>query len=140
MLFFDWLLGAQAIMPKHAYEGIRPEALRGHVASTWLGRYNVRTSDWRSYTAQGGIGTGPWIAQGYDPQRRAYKFARNENYWKPHPGNVKTFYVVNIQGTDAVLSALRAGEIDAHDPMYDIGPVAITPIRCPLCTARSAMG
>ncbi|NMJ43687.1 hypothetical protein GWK16_20740 [Roseomonas sp. JC162] len=126
MLFFDWLLGAQAIMPKHAYEGIRPEALRGHAASTWLGRYNVRTSDGRSYTAQGGIGTGPWIAQGYDPQRRAYKFARNENYWKPHPGNVKTFYVVNIQGTDAVLSALRAGEIDAHDPMYDIGPVAST--------------
>lgn len=126
MLFLDWLLGAQAIIPKHAYQGIRPEGMRGHTASNWLGRYTVRTSDNRSYTALGGIGTGPWIAQGFDPQRRAYKFIRNENYWKPHTGNVKTYYVVNIQGTDSVLSALRAGEIDAHDPMYDIGPVVST--------------
>jgi ABC-type transport system substrate-binding protein len=44
MLFFDWLLGAQAIIPKHAYEGIRPEGLRGHTAGNWLGRYTVRTS------------------------------------------------------------------------------------------------
>lgn len=126
MLFLDWLIGAQAIIPKHAYQDIRPEALRGHTASNWLGRHTVRISGGRSYTALGGIGTGPWIAQGYDPQRRAYKYVRNENYWKPHTGNVKTFYVVNIQGTDSVLSALRAGEIDAHDPMYDIGPVAST--------------
>jgi len=28
--------------------------------------------------------------------------------------------VVNIQGSDAVLSALKAGEIDAHDPMYGV--------------------
>ena len=33
---------------------------------------------------------------------------------------MKTFYVVNIQGSDAVLSALKAGEIDAHDPMYGV--------------------
>lgn len=126
MLFLDWLLGAQAIMPKHAYEGIAPASMRGHVASTWNGRFQVRVSGGRTYTSLGGVGTGPWIAQGYDPQRRAYKFVRNENYWKPHTGNVKTFYVVNIQGTDSVLSALRSGAIDAHDPMYDIGPLAST--------------
>ncbi len=126
MLFLDWLMGAQAIIPKHAYEGIAPASMRGHVAATWNGRYTVRTSDGRNYTALGGVGTGPWIAQGFDPQRRAYKFIRNENYWKPHTGNVKTFYVVNIQGTDSVLSALRSGAIDAHDPMYDIGPLVST--------------
>ena len=86
----------------------------------------MKTSDGKSFTARGGIGTGPWVPQGYDPSRKAYKMARNEKYWGPMPGNVKTFYVVNIQGTDSVLSALKAGEIDAHDPMYDIGPVVST--------------
>lgn len=121
ILFREQILGAVAIMPEHAYKDIKPEALRGHVANTWLGSWTVKTSDGKSYTAQGGIGTGPWIAQGYDPSRKAYKFSRNPNYWRPTPGNVKTFYVVNIQGTDAVLSALKSGDIDAHDPMYDIG-------------------
>jgi hypothetical protein len=41
-------------------------------------------------------------------------------------GNIKTFYIVSINGTDAALSALKAGEIDAHDSMYDIGPVVST--------------
>jgi peptide/nickel transport system substrate-binding protein len=121
ILFREQILGAVAIMPEHAYKDIKPEALRGHVANTWLGSWTVKTSDGKSYTAQGGIGMGPWIAQGYDPSRKAYKFSRNPNYWRPTPGNVKTFYVVNIQGTDAVLSALKSGDIDAHDPMYDIG-------------------
>ena len=126
MLFLDWVLGSMAMMPEHAYKDIRPEALRGHIASTWLGSYTVKTSDGKSFTARGGIGTGPWIPQGYDPSRKAYKYARNAAYWKPHTGNVATFYIVNIQGTDSVLSALKAGEIDAHDPMYDIGPLANT--------------
>ena len=113
-------------MPEHAYKDIKPEAMRGHVASTWLGTYTVKTSAGTSFTAHGGIGTGPWVPAGYDPARKAYKFTRNEKYWKKMPGNVKTFYVVNINGTDAVLSALKAGEIDAHDPMYDIGSLAKT--------------
>ena len=124
--FLDTLMGAFAIMPEHAYKDIKPEELRGHVASTWLGSYTVKTSDGKSFTARGAIGTGPWIPMGFDPARKAYSFKRNEDYWKPHTGNVKTFYVVNIHGTDSVLSALKAGEIDAHDPMYDIGPLVST--------------
>ncbi len=126
MDFLNSLMAAMAIMPEHAYKDIKPEAMRGHVASTWLGTYPVKTSDGKTFTAHGGVGTGPWIPQGFDPQRKAYRFARNEAYWKPHTGNVTTFYIVNINGTDAVLAALKAGEIDAHDPMYDIGPVANT--------------
>lgn len=124
--FLNSVLGAYAIMPEHAYKDIKPEAMRGHTASTWLGSYVVKTSDGRSFTARGAVGTGPWVPQGFDPSRKAYKFTRNEAYWKPHTGNVKTFYVVNINGTDACLAALKAGEIDAHDPMYDIGPVVGT--------------
>lgn len=126
MLFFDWVMGCMAIMPEHAYKEIRPEALRGHTVSTWLGTHAVKTADGKTYSARGGVGTGPWIPQGYDPSRKAYRFARNPNYWKSHAGNVTSFLIVNIQGTDSVLSALKAGEIDAHDPMYDIGPLAKT--------------
>jgi ABC-type transport system substrate-binding protein len=124
--FLNSVMGAFAIMPEHAYKDIKPEALRSHAASTWLGSYTVKTSDGKSFTARGAVGTGPWIPTGFDPSRKAYGFKRNEAYWKPHTGNVKTFYVVNINGTDSVLSALKAGEIDAHDPMYDIGPVVST--------------
>jgi peptide/nickel transport system substrate-binding protein len=124
--FLNSVLGTFAIMPEHAYKDIKPEALRSHVASTWLGSYTVKTSGGKSFTAHGAVGTGPWIPTGFDPSRKAYGFKRNEAYWKPHTGNVKTFYVVNINGTDSVLSALKAGEIDAHDPMYDIGPVVST--------------
>jgi ABC-type transport system substrate-binding protein len=124
--FLNSVLGAFAIMPEHAYKDIKPEAMRGHASSTWVGSYTVKTSDGKSYTARGGIGTGPWIPQGFDASRKAYRYVRNESYWKPHTGNVKTFFVVNISGTDSALSALKAGEIDAHDPMYDIGPVVST--------------
>ena len=126
ILFREQILSAVAIMPAHAYKDIKPEALRGHVASTWLGTYTVKTSAGASFTAHGGVGTGPWIPAGYDASRKAYKYTRNEKYWKPMPGNVKTFFIVNINGTDAVLSALKSGDIDAHDPMYDIGSLLST--------------
>ena len=126
ILFREQILSSVAILPEHAYKDIKPEALRGHPASTWLGTYTVKTSAGASFTAHGGIGTGPWIPQGYDASRKAYKYLRNEKYWKPMSGNVKTFFVVNINGTDAVLSALKSGDIDAHDPMYDIGSLLST--------------
>jgi peptide/nickel transport system substrate-binding protein len=125
-LFHDWVMSAIQVMPEHALKDIKPEQLRGHTANTWIGTHNVKTSDGNTFTAWGGIGTGPWIAAGYDRARSAYKFTKNERYWKQTPGNVKTFYVVNIQGTDSVLSALKAGEIDAHDPIYDIGSLVST--------------
>src|ERR1044072_5037547 len=49
---------AFAIMPAHAYKDIKPEALRSHVASTWLGSYTVKTSDGQSFTARGAVGRG----------------------------------------------------------------------------------
>jgi ABC-type transport system substrate-binding protein len=126
ILFREQILSSVAMLPEHAYRDIKPEAIRGHVASTWLGSYTVKTSAGENFTAHGGIGTGPWIPQGYDASRKAYKYVRNEKYWKPMSGNVKTFFVVNINGTDAVLSALKSGDIDAHDAMYDIGSLLST--------------
>ena len=125
-LFKDIVMGAIGLMPEHAYKDVKPEALNSHTANTWLGSYTVKTSDGKEYTARGGIGTGPWIAMGLDPAKKAYTMVKNPDYWKKTPGNVKTFYVVNIQGVDAVLSALKAGEIDAHDPMYGIESLVST--------------
>lgn len=125
-LFEDFVLPVIAMMPAHAYRNIKPEQMRGHTISTWLGTFPVETSSGKVFEAKGAVGTGPWIPQGFDPTRKAYKYIKNENYWKKTPGNVTTFYVVNIQGADAVLSALKAGEIDAHDPMYDVGGLVNT--------------
>ncbi len=126
ILFRNMVLSAVAIMPEHAYKGISPRAIRGHPANTFLGTYTITTSSGAPYTAHGGIGTGPWITMGYDPSKKAYKYVKNPNYWKPTSGNVKTFWVVNIEGTDACLAALKSGAIDAHDPMYDITSLAHT--------------
>jgi ABC-type transport system substrate-binding protein len=117
---------AMQIMSEHAYRDIKPDQMRSHSANTWLGDYAVKTSSGTTYSARGGIGTGPWKAAGYGPARKAYKFEKHENYWKKTPGNVKTFFVVNISRADSVLSALKNGEIDAHDPMYDIGSLVST--------------
>jgi len=125
-LFKEIVMAAIGLMPEHAFKDVKPEALNSHTANTWLGTYTVKTSDGKEYTARGGIGTGPFIAMGLDPAKKAYKLVKNPDYWKKTPGNVKTFYVVNIQGVDAVLSALKAGEIDAHDPMYGVESLAST--------------
>lgn len=125
LMFEASVLPTISIMPKHAYEGIAPAEWRTHVISTWTGSFEVKTAT-GSYTAQGAVGTGPWIPAGFDAARSAYRFTKNPNYWKATPGNVTEFHVVNIQGADAVLAALRAGEIDAHDPMYDIGNLVKT--------------
>jgi ABC-type transport system substrate-binding protein len=126
ILFRDFVMGALAIVPEHVFKEIKPESLNSHTVNTWLGTYTVKTSEGKEYTARGAIGTGPWIAMGLDPTKKAYKFIKNPDYWGKTTGNVKTFYVVNIQGSDAALSALKAGEIDAMDPMYDIGALVST--------------
>jgi ABC-type transport system substrate-binding protein len=59
MLFFDWVMGCMAIMPEHAYKDTKPEGLRGHTTSTWLGTHAVKKSDGKTYAACGGVGTGP---------------------------------------------------------------------------------
>ena len=47
---------------------------------------------------------------GLRPRRaRPTRYARNEKYWRPTTRQREEFYVVNIKGTDSVLSALKAG-------------------------------
>ena len=123
MLMREFVLSAVAIMPKHAYGEIKPEQFRGHTVNTWRTPFTAQTSK-GSYVSKGAIGTGAWVCGGFDPVRKSYSYTRNGSYWRKTTGNVGTYYHVNINGTDAVLAALKSGEIDAHDPMYDVGPLA----------------
>ena len=125
MMMREFVLSAVAIMPKHAYGDIKPDQFRAHTANTWRSPFTVKTSK-GPYTSKGAIGTGAWVCGGFDPARKSYTYTRNPNYWQPTTGNVKTYYHVNINGTDAVLAALKSGDIDAHDPMYDVGTLAST--------------
>ena len=129
MLMREFVLTALPILPMHAYADIKPEQLRTHTINTWRSSFTVKTSK-GSYTSKGAIGTGPWVCGGFDPVRKSYTYTRNPNYWGKAVGraggNIQTYYHVNINGTDAVLAALKSGEIDAHDPMYDVGPLAST--------------
>ena len=125
MMMREFVLSAVAILPLHAYADIRPEQLRSHSVNTWRAPWTVKTSK-GSYTSKGAIGTGAWICGGFDPVRKSYSYTKNPNYWQKTAGNVATYYHVNINGTDAVLAALKSGEIDAHDPMYDVGPLSKT--------------
>jgi ABC-type transport system substrate-binding protein len=111
------------ILPWHAYKDLGPDEIGVHglhPANTWEGTYTVKMPNGTDYVAHGPIGTGPWIAMGYDPVKQCFKYVRNHNYWMETPGNIEEFYVVKIEGAAAVLAALKNGEIDAFDPMYGI--------------------
>ena len=125
MLMKEFVLSAVPIMPLHAYGDIKPEQMRTHTVNTWRTPFTVKTRA-GSYVSKGAIGTGPWVCGGFDPARKSYSYTKNAKYWGKAGGNVSTYYYVNINGTDAVLAALKSGEIDAHDPMYDVGPLAGT--------------
>ena len=125
LLMKEFVLSAISIMPKHAYADIKPDQLRGHTVNTWRAPFTVKTGK-GSYTSNGAIGTGPWICGGFDQARKSYSYTKNPHYWQKTTGNVGTYYHVAIQGTDAVLAALKNGDIDAHDPLYDVGVQAGT--------------
>lgn len=125
MMMREFVLSAVPIMPLHAYGDIKPEQMRAHTVNTWRTPWTVKTSK-GSYTSKGAIGTGPWVCGGFDPVRKSFSYTKNPSFWRKTKGNVSTYYHVNINGTDAVLAALKSGEIDAHDPMYDVGPLAGT--------------
>ena len=119
----EFLLSTIAILPWHAYKDLGPADIgRGGLnpANTWQGTYTVKKLDGSNYVAHGPIGTGPWISMGYDPVKKAFHYVRNHNYWMQTPGNIEEFYIVEINGADAAIAALKAGEIDAMDTMYSI--------------------
>lgn len=128
LLMREFVLAAIPILPRHALADVPPAQLRTHPANTWRTPWTVQTAR-GPYTTQGGIGTGPWICAGYDPAHQSFSYTRQPRHWRASPGNATAYRHVNIQATDALLAALRSGDVDAHDPVYDLGalPAGLDP-------------
>jgi peptide/nickel transport system substrate-binding protein len=126
ILFREQILSSVAIMPEHAYKDIKPEALRGHVASTWLGTYTVKTSDGKSFTAHGGIGTGPWIPAGFDRVAQGVQVYAQREILEEDDREREDVLCGQHQWHRRGAQRVEVGDIDAHDPMYDIGSLLST--------------
>jgi ABC-type transport system substrate-binding protein len=123
ILMREYVLSNIHILPWHAYKDLGPDEIGHnglHPANTWEGTYTVKMPNGTDYVAHGPIGTGPWIAMGFDPVKKCFNYVRNHNYWMDTPGNIEEFSIVMIEGAAAVLTALKNGEIDAFDTMYGI--------------------
>ena len=125
----EYVLATVAMLPWHAYKDLGPDQI-GYgglsPANTWQGSYKVAEPNGTMYTAYGPIGTGPWIAMGYDPVKQVYSYARNPHYWQQTPGNIQHFYVEAIQSPSAVIAAMKAGEVDDFDTSYGIASLVST--------------
>jgi ABC-type transport system substrate-binding protein len=78
------------------------------------------------------IGTGPYKWVGYDTTTATVHLTRNDNYFDfPYRGKadlvakgeftVKDYYVKNIIGSDAAITALKNGEVNVLDNNYNLG-------------------
>src|SRR5260370_1908169 len=70
--FLNSVMGAFAVMPEHAYKDIKPDALRSHAPSTWLGSYTVKPSDGNTFTPPAAAATLARLPTRFDPSRNAY--------------------------------------------------------------------
>ncbi len=109
------------ILPYHILKDIPYNSTSG---SNW------RTSSFN--TGQGGagpVGTGPYKWVGYDATTSTVHLTRNDGYFDfPEKGKsalvakgqftVKDYYVRNIIGTDAAITALKNGEVNVLDSQY----------------------
>ena len=63
---------------------------------------------------EGGIGTGPYKVEKYEPGVRAY-LTKNKNYWKEGRGHFDEVEMLSIIDGNARQNALTTGEVDAID-------------------------
>ena len=118
--FVENILSA-SIIPKHVLENVAPADWKTHPFNTASGSYTVG-----SYTAYGPIGTGPYIYGAYDPTTTANIMTKNTNYWNKAnlegmgTFGIETLYVQCIEGSDAAISALKAGDVDVLDSQYSL--------------------
>jgi ABC-type transport system substrate-binding protein len=95
-------------------------------ASSLLAIAPVESQPNNTYTAYGPIGTGPYIYMGTDSATGAIKLVRNENYWNKDAlqqtgaFGVQEFDLQYINGTNAAVAALTAGNVSIISPYYRI--------------------
>jgi ABC-type transport system substrate-binding protein len=115
------------MIPKHVLENVPYSEWRSHIYNmpNGAGSYTVNTGS-GTYTAYGPIGTGPYVYAAYDPTTFTNILVKNENYWNKDAleaeglFQVENYYVQYIQGSDAAISALKAGTVDVLDSQYHL--------------------
>ncbi len=116
------------ILPKHVLQGVASADWKTHSFNTASGAYTVSTPGvgTGTYTAYGPIGTGPYIYGAYDPTTTANIMTKNTNYWNKAAleGNgtfgIEQLFVQMIEGSDAAIAALKAGDVDVLDSQYSL--------------------
>ncbi|MGQ9460863.1 MAG: ABC transporter substrate-binding protein [Candidatus Bathyarchaeaceae archaeon] len=117
--------GYGTIIPWHVLKDVPYANWRSHPFNTGEGTYTVETPS-GPYTAHGPIGTGPYVYMGYDPSTFTNAMVRYDNYWKNQTlwdaglFQVQEYYVQYIAGSDAAISALKAGTVDVLDSQYHL--------------------
>lgn len=113
------------IIPKHVLENVAYADWKTHSFNTGVGTYTVNTPS-GTYTAHGPIGTGPYVYMGYDAATKSNKMVRNANYWNKDAltsagaFGIQEFYVQEIDGSDAAIASLKAGDVDVLDSQYHL--------------------
>jgi peptide/nickel transport system substrate-binding protein len=120
--------GYGMMLPWHVLKDIPLADWKTHAFNTASGSYTVSTPGvgTGTYTAWGPIGTGPYVYAAYDPSTSTNVLSRNDNYWNKdalqNAGmfGIELYYVQYIEGSDAAISALKAGEVDVLDSQYHL--------------------
>ena len=90
---------------------------------------SAKSQQTSTYTAYGPIGTGPYIYMGTDPHTGAVKLVRNENYWNKDTlqstgaFGIQELDLQYINGSSAVVAALKAGNVSVISPYYKLSEV-----------------
>jgi len=118
--YFDSSILPTFILPKHVLENVPYEEWRSHTFNTCEGSYTTSNG----YTAYGPIGTGPYWYAAYDPTTYTNYLTRFDDYWNAQnlwdqgKFGIKQYAVQFVEGSDAAITALKAGTIDVLDSQY----------------------
>ena len=113
--------GYGEILPKHVLENVPYSEWRTHPFDTADGSYESN-----GQTFYGPIGTGPYKYVKYDPTTFSNYLVRNDDYWKAQAlwdeglFEIEEYIVVEIEGSDAAITALKTGEVDVLDSQYGL--------------------
>jgi peptide/nickel transport system substrate-binding protein len=117
--------GYGMMIPWHVLKDVPYTDWATHTFNTGVGTYTVNTPS-GPYTAHGPIGTGPYVYMGYAATTKSNRMVKYDNYWNKDAltsagvFKIQEYYVQEIDGSDAAVSALKAGDVDVLDSQYHL--------------------
>jgi len=110
------------ILPKHILENVPYDQWREHCFNTAVGSYIAGNG----YEAWGPVGTGPYWYGAYNPATFTNYLFKYDDYWNTQyledqgKYGADQFAVVEIEGSDAAITALKTGDVDVLDSQYGL--------------------